>query len=67
MDGYLDSLPEVTLYDKIGLNELKEILLIIMPNSCSEQAYVQGFDCEYISFKEAVNMFEQMEIAESIY
>ena len=38
-----------------------------MPNRWSKQVYVQGFDCEYISFKKAVNMFEQMDIAEYIY
>ena len=38
-----------------------------MPNSWSKQAYVQGFDCESITFKEAVNMFDCMEISESIY
>ena len=31
------------------------------------QAYVQGFDCEFISFKKVVNMFDGMEIIESIY
>ena len=29
--------------------------------------YVQGFDCENISFKRSVNLFERMEIAEIIY
>ena len=38
-----------------------------MPNSWYRQAYVQGFDCECITFKKSVNMFERMEIAESIY
>ena len=38
-----------------------------MPNSWSNQDSVQGFDCESISFKKAVNMFEIMEIDESIY
>ena len=28
---------------------------------------MQGFDFEFITFKESVNMFEPMEIAESIY
>ena len=28
---------------------------------------MQGFDCEYILFKKSVNMFELMEISESIY
>ena len=38
-----------------------------MPNIWSKQAYVQGFGFESISFKNFVNMFEQMGIAESIY
>ena len=38
-----------------------------MPNSCSKQTYAQGFDCESITFKKYVNMFERMESAESIY
>ena len=53
--------------DKIGVTELNNILLNSMPNSWSKQAYVQDFDCESISFTKAVNMFELMEIAESIY
>ena len=32
-----------------------------------EQAHMQGFDCESITFKSAVDMFERMEIAEFIY
>ena len=38
-----------------------------MSNSWSKHAYVQGFDFESITFKRVVNMFERMEIAESIY
>ena len=49
-----------TLNDKIGVTKLKEILLISIPNSLSRQAYVKGFDCESITFKKAVNMFERM-------
>ena len=49
------------------MTELKEILINSMPNSCSNQAYVQVFDCEYITFNKTINMFEHMEIAESIY
>ena len=59
---YLDSLPGATLVDKIGITELNKILLNNMPNSWSKQAYVQGFDCEYFSFKKYFNMFEHMEI-----
>ena len=38
-----------------------------MPISWSRQAYVQGFDCKSITFNKSVNMFERMEITESIY
>ena len=38
-----------------------------MPDSWSKQAYIQGFDSESINFIKAVDMFECMEIAESIY
>ena len=38
-----------------------------MPNSWSKQSYAQGFDCESITFWRAVNMFEHIYIAESIY
>ena len=67
LNKYLDSFPGATLSDKIGVTELNEILLNSMPNSWYNQAYVQGFDCGYISFKKAVNMFEHMDIPESIY
>ena len=63
---YLDFFPGDTLSEKIGVTELDKFLLNIMPNSWSKQAYVQGFDCEYIS-KKIFNMFERMEIAEYIY
>ena len=47
--------------------ELNDLFLNITPNSWSKQEYVHGFDCESISFKSAVNMFECMEISEFIY
>ena len=53
--------------DKIGVNELNEIVLNSMPNICYNQAYVQDFDCESITLKKAVNVFEHMKISESIY
>ena len=52
--------------DKIGATKLNEILLNSMLNSWSKQACVQAFDCESITFKRVVNMFERMEISESI-
>ena len=46
---YLASFWGATLTDNIGVTELNEILLNSMPNSWSIQAYVQVFDCEYIT------------------
>ena len=45
------SFPGATLTDKIGVTKLDEILLNSMPNILSKQAYVQGFHCEAITFK----------------
>ena len=38
-----------------------------MPNIWSRQAYLQGFDCESITFIKYSNMFERMEITDYIY
>ena len=57
----------VTLSDKIGVTELKNILLNNISNICYKQAYVQGLHCESISFKKTANIFEWMDIDESIY
>ena len=38
-----------------------------MSNIWSKKAYVKGFDCECITFKLSVNMFECIETVESIY
>ena len=51
----------------MGVTELNEILLNIISNSWSKQAYAQGFDCETKPFKQFVNVFERMETTESIY
>ena len=67
INEYLASFPRLKLTDKIGMTDLNEILLDIMPNSWINQSYVQVFDCEYINFKESVNMFEKIETEESIY
>ena len=67
LNKYLASFPGATLADKIDVTEFNEIILNRTPNSWSKQAYVQGFDCESILFKKAVNVFDRMEIAESIY
>ena len=49
-----------TLTDKISVTRINEILLNSMPNSWSKYTYMQGFGCESINFKKAVNMFERM-------
>ena len=67
LNDYLASFLGATMADKIGVTELNEILLNSMSNSWSKQAYVQGFDCESISFKKFVNMFERMGISENIF
>ena len=42
-------------------------MLKIIPNIWRKKAYLQVFDCKYITFKNYANMFEHMEIAASIY
>ena len=51
LNEYLASFPGETLTDKIGVTELNKILLNSMPNILSKHAYVQYFNCEYITFK----------------
>ena len=67
LNEYLASFPGTTMYEKMGVTELNEILSNSMPNSWSKKAYVQSFDWKNISLKKFVNMFDQMEIYESIY
>ena len=51
----------------IGVMELIEVLSISMPNIWSKQAYLKIFDCESITLNDFDNMFECMDIVESIY
>ena len=51
LNKYLASFPGANMTDKIGVAEINESLLNIMSNSWSKQAYVQVFDCKYITFK----------------
>ena len=67
LNGYLEYFTGATMADKIIVTELNEILLNSMPNRWSKQACVKGFDCGCIYFKKDLNMFERMEISESIY
>ena len=62
INEYLVSFPMETFNDKIVVPYINETLIYSMPNSWSKQAYVQGFDCESITFKKAFNTFENMEI-----
>ena len=67
LNKYLDSFPGGKLSGKLGVTELNELFLNSMPNTWIMQAYVQGFYCESVTFKKAVNMFKCVDIAESIY
>ena len=67
LNEYLASFTVATMDDKIGVTKLNEILLNIMPKSCSKKSYVQVFYCEILSFKKSLNMFDHMEISDSIY
>ena len=67
LNNNLVSFPGATLKYNISVTEIHEILLNSIPSSWYKQAYIQDFDCESITFKKAVNMFESMEIDESIY
>ena len=51
LNDYLAVFLGENIIDKNFMTELNEVLLKIIPNSRSKQAYVQGFDCEYITFK----------------
>ena len=59
--------PGSKISDKNCVTELTKILLNSMTNSLSKQEYAHRFDCESITFEAAANMFELMEISESIY
>ena len=50
LNRYLASFPGAAMADKIGFTKLNEVILNSMHNSWSKQSYVQGFDCESISF-----------------
>ena len=49
LNEYLSVSPGANTGEKICETVLKESLLNSMPNSCSSQEYVQGFECESIT------------------
>ena len=57
LNQYLASFTVSTMADKIGVNELNEILSKSMPNIWCNKACIHGFDCESIK-KKPENMFE---------
>ena len=67
LNDYLSSFTVATMTYKIGVTKLNNILSNSTPNSWSIKAYIKSFDCKYISFKKAVNMFEHMKFSEIIY
>ena len=56
VNKYLDVLPGSNTSDKTFETELYEILMKNMSNTWSNKAYIQGFDCESITFKSAGNI-----------
>ena len=64
---YLASFLGATLTDEIGVIELNAIPFNSTPTRFSKQAHVKRFDCDSITLKISVNMFQRMDIAESIY
>ena len=51
LNAYLAVFPGAKASKKISETELNGIILNIMPNGGSKQAYVQYFDCESNTFK----------------
>ena len=49
INEHLDALPVAKESEKNSETELNEIILNSMTNVLSKKAYVQGFDCEYIT------------------
>ena len=47
--------------------KINEVILHNIPNGWSKQAFLQEFDFEAMIFKQSVNMFEHMDISETIY
>ena len=65
LSKYLYSLPGAKMSEKIGVIDIDEILLISLPKSLSKQEFVQGFDYEYTTLENSVDMFEHIDISES--
>ena len=67
INEYWGVLPRSKASDKISEADINDIMFNSIPNGWSKQVYVQGFGCETITLKKAVNMSERMETAETIY
>ena len=60
INEYFTVFPGGKASDNLFLDRNKKTILNSITNGCSKQAYVQGFYCETIQFKIALNMFECM-------
>ena len=67
LNEYLDHFSGSKESDKIGEAEHNKNPFNTIPNGWGKQVYVYGFDCENITFKRTVNMFECIYIAEIVY
>ena len=67
LNEYLAIFPGSKESDKLRETELNGIILHTIPNGCNMQDYGQFFYFEAVTLKQAINMFERMEVSEYIY
>ena len=67
LNNYLPIFPGSSATKNMAPEELNKILLQAAHNSWAKQAYLQGWVFEGSYYKYTCDMFERMEIAESIY
>ena len=52
---------------KMPTEEIKEILLHVVPDGWAKQAYLQGLGFDMKSYKATCDLFKIMEVAEQLY
>ena len=67
LNDYLAIFPGSKEGDKLRETELNVIILHSILNGCTRQDCGQIFDFEVVTLKKAINMFDHMEVSESIY
>ena len=67
VNNFLSLFPGLDASNMMPTENLKKILLHVVPNECLNQYYLQGWDFETKTFEETCDMLEQMEITEHLY